>query len=116
MQLVKLGSYTPPTPTTYDLTISDIDSGDTGRGETGYMSRERVRAGMYKLSLGFTNITSNEVLAIKNAISTEEISVALFDGSKVSATMFVGDRTLKLKSIDDESNCYWDMSFNLIEF
>ena len=42
MQLVKLGSHVPPTPTKYSLEISDIDSEDTGRGETGYMSRERV--------------------------------------------------------------------------
>ena len=116
MQLVKFGSYVPPAPTKYSLDISDIDSEDTGRGETGYMSRERVRAGVYKLALAFTNISSEEVLAIKNAIATEEIDVELFDGSTVSVKMYSGNRTLELKSIDDESNCSWDMSFNLTEF
>lgn len=116
MELVKFGSYVPPTPTQYDLNIADIDSEDSGRGETGYMSRERVREGMYKLSLAFTNITSSEVLEIKNAISPAEFSVTLFDGSHVTVQMMSGDRTLKLKSIDEESNCFWDMSFNLIEF
>ena len=116
MQLVKLGSYSPPTPTKYSLEISDIDSEDTGRGETGYMSRERVRAGIYKLALGFTNITSDDVLAIKEAISGDEITVELFDGSTVSAQMYSGNRTLELKSVDDNSNCFWDMSFNLTEF
>ena len=116
MQLVKLGSYYPPTPTKYSLEISDIDSEDTGRGETGYMSRERVRAGIYKLALGFTNITSDDVLSIKEAISGEEITVELFDGSTVSAQMYSGNRTLELKSVDDNSNCFWDMSFNLTEF
>lgn len=116
MQLVKLGSYYPPTPTKYSLEISDIDSEDTGRGETGYMSRERVRASIYKLALGFTNITSDDVLAIKEAISGEEITVELFDGSTVSAQMYSGNRKLELKSVDDNSNCFWDMSFNLTEF
>lgn len=116
MQLVKLGAYTPPSPTKYSLEIMDIDSEDTGRGETGYMSRERVRAGMYKLALGFTNISSDEVLAIKNAIAPEEITVALFDGSTVTVKMFAGNRTLDLKAIDDMANCSWDMSFNLTEF
>ena len=116
MQLVKFGAYVPPTPTEYSLEISDIDSEDTGRGETGYMSRERVREGIYKLSLAFTNITSSEVLAIKNAISAEEISVELFDGSVETATMYSGNRTLKLKSIDDNSQCFWDMSFSLTEY
>lgn len=116
MKLVQLGSYTPPSPTKYSLEISDIDSEDTGRGETGVMSRERVRAGVYKLSLGFTNLTSEQVLAIKQAISPEEITVKFFDGSQVNANMYSGNRTLDLKSVDDESNCFWDMSFNLTEF
>ena len=80
------------------------------------MSRERVRAGIYKLALGFTNITSDDVLAIKEAISGEEITVELFDGSTVSAQMYSGNRKLELKSVDDNSNCFWDMSFNLTEF
>lgn len=116
MNLVKLGGYSPPAPTEYSLDIQDIDSADSGRGETGYMSRERVREGIYKLSLGFTNISSDDVLAIKQAISPSEISVELFDGEMVNAQMYSGNRTLKLKSIDDNSNCFWDMSFSLTEF
>lgn len=116
MNLVKFGAYTPPSPTEYSLDIMDIDSEDTGRGETGHMTRERVREGIYKLSLGFTNITSDDVLDIKEAISSAEIDVELFDGSTVSAKMFAGNRTLTLKSIDNNSNCFWDMKFNLTEF
>lgn len=116
MNLVKFNGYAPPAPTKYSLDIQDIDSEDSGRGETGYMTRERVREGIYKLSLGFTNITSDEVLAIKNAISSEEVMVTLFDGTSVDAKMYAGNRTLELKSIDDEANCYWDMSFNLTEY
>ena len=116
MQLVKLGTYTPPAPTKYSLDIQDIDSEDTGRGETGYMTRERVRAGIYKLALAFTNLTSDEVLAIKTALSPESVTVELFDGSTVTAQMYAGNRTLDLKSIDNDSNCFWDMSFSLTEF
>ena len=116
MKLIKFDGYTPPTPTEYSLDIQDIDSADSGRGETGHMSRERVREGVYKVSLTFTNISSDDVLARKQAISPSEISVELFDGNVVNAKMYVGDRTLKLKSIDDNSNCFWDMSFNLTEF
>lgn len=116
MKLVELGNYTPPSPTEYSLDIQDIDSSDTGRGETGYMVRERVREGIYKLSLGFTNLTSDEVLKIKEALSPESIRVTLFDGNEVTATMYSGNRALKLKSVDDESNCFWDMSFSLTEY
>lgn len=116
MNLVSFGGYVPPAPTTYSLDIQDIDSEDSGRGETGYMTRERVREGLYKLSLAFTNITSADVLGIKNVISSEEITVTLFDGQYVTVKMYVGNRKLDLKSIDDEANCYWDMSFNLTEY
>lgn len=116
MDLVQFGTYTPPAPTEYALEILDIDSDETGRGETGFMSRERVRAGIYKLALSFTNITSDDVLSIKEAIAPESVTVTLFDGGDVVAEMFVGNRTLKLKSIDDNANCFWDMSFNLTEF
>ena len=50
MQLIKFGNYTPPSPTEYEVEVQDIDSEDTGRGETGYMTRERVRAGIYKVT------------------------------------------------------------------
>lgn len=116
MRLVKIGSYIPPAPTEYSLDMQDIDSEDTGRGETGVMNRERVRAGIYKLALSFTNLSSDDVLNMKNALSPASISVELFDGSAVTAKMYVGNRTLKLKSIDDNSNCFWDMSFNLTEY
>lgn len=116
MKLIKFGSYVPPTPTEYDVEIQDIDSEDTGRGETGYMTRERVRAGIYKVSLGFTNITSDDVLKIKEAIEPEEVTVKLFDGETVTAKMYSGNRKLTLKSVDDKANCFWDMSFNMTEF
>lgn len=116
MELVSFGRYTPPTPTEYSLDIQDIDSADTGRGETGYMTRERVREGIYKLSLAFTNITSEDVLSIKQALSPEKVSVTLFDGEEVTVSMYAGNRALKLKSVDDEANCFWDMSFSLTEY
>ena len=116
MDLVVFGYYTPPAPTQYTLDIQDIDSEATGRSETGYMNRERVRAGIYKLALEFTNITSEDVLRIKEAIEPESFPVTLFDGQSVTVTMYAGNRTLKLKSIDSESNCFWDLSFSLTEY
>lgn len=117
MNLITIGSYTPAeNPTKYDVDIQDIDSSDTGRGETGYMNRERVRENVYKISLGFTNIPSDMVAALKEALAPDSISVTFFDGSSVTADMYVGNRTLKLKSVDDMCNCYWDMDFSLTQF
>lgn len=117
MKLISFGDYQPGVnPTEYSVTLQDIDSSDTGRGETGVMSRERVRAGIYKVTVTFKNISSDEVLNIKQAISPASVSVTLFDGDYVEADMFAGDRTLTLNSIDDNANCLWDMSFSMTEF
>ena len=115
MRLIGFGDYTPPSPTEYSVDMQDIDSADTGRGETGYMNRESVRANLYKIKVKFSNITSNDVLAIKRAIAPAQFNVSFFDGDTVTATMYVGDRTITLKSIDSNANCFWDMSFNLTE-
>ena len=115
MRLIGFGNYTPPAPTEYSVDMQDIDSADTGRGETGYMNRERVRANLYKIKVKFSNITSDDVLAIKRAIAPAQFNVSLFDGDTVTANMYAGDRTLTLKSIDSNANCFWDMSFNLTE-
>lgn len=116
MRLIKFGEYVPPAPTSYDLEVSDIDGPETGRGETGVMDRERVRAGVYKINVEFQNITSLEVLRIKESVAPEKITVEFFDGNTVSAQMYVGNRKVTLKSIDDESNCFWDVSFSLTEY
>ena len=115
MNLIKFGTYTPPTPTKFEIELSDIDSEGTGRGETGEMDRERVRADVYKVSVAFTNISSDDVSNIKEAISGEEFEVTLFDGSYVTIRAYSGNRTLSLKSVDDMSNAFWDMSFSLTE-
>ena len=115
MGLIKFGSYTPPTPTKYELELSDIDSSDTGRGETGVMNRERVRNDVYKVALTFTNVSSDDVLKIKEAISAEEFSVTLFDGDYIELKMYSGNRKIVLKSVDDNSNCFWDVDFSLTE-
>lgn len=116
MKLIQFGSYIPPTPTKYDVELSDIDSASTGRVETGLMNRERVRADVYKVSLAFTNLTSDDVLNIKNSIKEEKFDVGLFDGEWIEGLkMYAGNRKITLKSVDDMSNCFWDMSFNLTE-
>ena len=48
--------------------------------------------------------------------STFALTVTLFDGSDVKVQMYVGNRKIDLKSIDDDMNCFWDMSFNLTQY
>lgn len=48
MNLIKIGSYNTPPPVSYSVTASDLDSSESGRSESGYMSRERIRGGVKK--------------------------------------------------------------------
>ena len=52
MNLIKIGAFTPVCPSKYSVELSDMDGENSNRSETGYMNRDRVRAGIYKLKLG----------------------------------------------------------------
>ena len=86
MTLVKFGEDTPPTPTKYEVEIQDIDGEGTGRGETGYMDRERVRAGVYKLSLEFSSDIIYDIDLIKNSVDSNSSKWEDFFGHKIGVT------------------------------
>ncbi|MEG1298304.1 MAG: DUF6711 family protein [Anaerovoracaceae bacterium] len=115
MKLLKLDGYACPSPTKYDVTLQSIDSDSTGRNEKGIMSREMVRAGVYKIQADWTNLTSAQTAAILSRAAKESISVAFEFGGTKTAKMYAGDRELQLKSVDG-NNCVWDLGFSLVEF
>lgn len=115
MDLIKIGAFTPACPSKYSVELSDMDGENSNRSETGYMNRDRVRAGIYKLKLGWTNLTTKETNALLNAVSPESVTITFFFGGNVSAEMYVGNRTIDMKSNNDDGNCYWDVSFNMTE-
>ena len=115
MSLIKFGNYTPTEePSTYSVTISDLDSDGSGRSETGVMTRKRIRAGLYKISVGWTNIDDTLRSAILSAISGSFFSVTFDDGSEVTQQMYVSDRSNELKYTDASGTRYWDVSFDLV--
>ena len=115
MSLIKFGNYTPTEePTTYSVTLSDLDSDGSGRSETGVMTRKRIRAGLYKISVGWTNIDDTLRNAILNAIAAAFFSVTFNDGREKTEQMYVSDRTQELKYTDASGARYWDVSFDLV--
>ena len=117
MELIRIGGVKLPSPTKYDLKLSDIDAASSGRGETGYMTRDRVRQNVASIDVGWTMITTEELNTIKSTIENAEFSVTFFVGGSVgyaSANMYVGDRTIKLKTLANDEE-HWDVSFSLIE-
>lgn len=117
MNIISFNGYVPnhENITEYTVNLSDLDGEGAGRSETGYMNRDRIRAGLYKIQLGTTNLKDKDVTDILAAISPESVPTSFYFGRQVNANMYSGDRNLSLKSIDSDGTCYWDVSFNLVE-
>lgn len=120
MNLIKIGGYTTPPPVSYSVTASDLDSTESGRSESGYMSRERIRGGVKKINASW-RVSTDELLALTSAISSPSFSVTFFFPTTgyyaENITMYAGDRTLNLVTdIDGESAAQWEFSVNFIEY
>lgn len=120
MNLIKIGGYTAPPPVSYSVTSSDLDSTESGRSESGYMSRERIRGGVKKINTSW-RVSTDELLALTSAISAPSFSVTFFFPTTgyyaENVTMYAGDRTLNLiTNIDGASAAQWEFSVNFIEY
>lgn len=115
MDLIIINGVVLPSPTAYDVELSDVDSPDSGRMETGVMNRDRVRGDVAKIQLGFTALSTKELTTIVTAIQPEEFAVTFFYGTVKTASMYSGNKQLSLKSVSGE-DCTWNLSFNLVEF
>ena len=110
-----------PLPTKYDVGISDLDSSDTFRNENGVLTRNRVRQGVTKISVGFT-VRGSQTASILKLLEPAEVSVTYFDPrTSVTRTIqaYVGDRSCTLKLYLPEmtiENMLWDISFSLVEY
>ena len=120
MNLIKIGSYNTPPPVSYSVTASDLDSSESGRSESGYMSRERIRGGVKKLNATW-RVTTDELLELTSAISAPALNVTFFFPANgyyaENVTMYAGDRSLNLiTNIDGENAAQWDFSVNFIKY
>ena len=112
MDLIKLNDYTPPAPSTYDIEYADIN-GEKEQVEDGTTYIEQVRADVPTIKVGWTNLSKDEVTAITDEVSDAVVSVTYFYGTAKTEDMTTSARSLKLKSIDNSGNTYWDLSFTL---
>lgn len=100
----------------YSVSLSDLDSENTNRGEDGVMFRERIRAGVYKVAYQ-AQVETSELEQILSLISSDKFTVSFYFGRMVTATMYAGDKSINLVSCDlEKDTSYWSVSFNLIEF
>lgn len=115
MALLRINGTELPAPTDYSVQYSDIDSSDTGRSENGVLLRNRIRAGVAKISVSWKMLSQSETDTVLHAVSGESFSVEYYGGDS-AATMYAGDKSLQLVSIDTNNTAWYSVSVNLIEF
>ena len=112
MDIIILGVYTPPAPTTYDISFSDVKGEESGL-EDGTTYLEQVRADVPEIKVGWTNLTQSQATDITTIMANDIVTVQYFYGTMHTAKMRKSSRSLKLKFIDDNGNTYWNLDFTL---
>lgn len=118
MDIISINSIKLPTPLSggYSVSLSDLDSENTNRGEDGIMFRERIRAGIYKITYQ-AQVTTEQLEAIIAAIEADKLSVTFYFGKLVTAEMYAGDKSINLLAKDSvHDSDRWEIGFNLIQF
>lgn len=119
--LLTIGGVAMPAPATYEVKLSDADSSNSTRNAKAQLRRDRIRAGIYALTVGYQNIKKTDLKTITTAIAPDKISVTFYDATKSNFTtrdMYVGDRTAKLSLFANKADgeTRWDLNFSLIEY
>lgn len=120
MAFITIASTALPNPSEYSVARYDLDSDTTMRSESGMLQRDRVRAGIYKITVKF-RVTGSVLKTITDAIAGVSFQCTFFDpttSSSPTKTMYAGDRTGTLVvSLDGViATSEWDLEVALIEF
>ena len=118
MAMITIDGVDLPSPSSFKIPRSDLDSGDTGRNELGVLQRDRIRQGIYKIELEWKGINSSELHLIESAIEPAEVNVTFPTPTGMATKkMYAGDRNVEMIMYDDNfDKIRWNISFNLIEY
>lgn len=115
MALLQIDGVDMPAPSVFKIPRFDLDSGDTNRNEEGYLQRDRIRQGIFKIELEWKGITSAQLNTIETAIAPASVQVTFPTATGMQTkTMYVGDRMVEMVKYQPETR--WNISFNLIEY
>lgn len=104
-----------PTPTKCPITEYDMDSAESGRAESGYMHRERIRESLLDLKPQWDNLTAAEANLIRDAITPAEFEVTVrFLGTTYTRTMYAGDRNWEPVYVNGSE--HWTLSTHFTEY
>lgn len=119
MALLKSNGIDLPTPTTYKVTRSDLDSDTTTRNSEGYLLRDRVRDGVYRIDVSWTGLKHSDYMTVANALAPAKVTIEFFDpdtATTKTAQMYAGDRSAELVKLANGLDSRWSLSCSLIEY
>lgn len=93
MDFLKINGVPMPTPAECTIDEYDLDAPSSGRPESGYMHRDRVRHDVMRLQLEWKDLTAAQAALLRAALAPTSVAVEiyLFDGV-VARMMYAGDR------------------------
>lgn len=117
MAIITIDGVDLPAPSSFKIQQSDLDSSDTNRNEEGYLQRDRIRQGIYKLELEWKGITNAQLAIILNTIKPASVAVKFpTENGLVTKTMYVGNRNIEVARYKGTNDIRWNLSFNLTEY
>ncbi|MGF7059293.1 DUF6711 family protein [Brassicibacter mesophilus] len=116
MAILNIDGVDLPAPSSMKIPQSDLDSSDTNRNELGFLQRDRIRQGIYKIELEWKAITDTKLNTILDAVEPASIQVTFpFSKGFLTKTMYAGDRNIEI-ALYRENDIRWNISFSLTEY
>ena len=117
MTYLKFDGTDLPLPTSYEVTMSDVEADSGGETEAGTTQRDMVRLGVVSIAVTF-QVTQKWLRLLTGFKQREKISVDYFDtetGEMKRTEMYVKGFRSKLEK-DTSYKGLWTVSFTLKEY
>jgi hypothetical protein len=118
-EFMRMSGYTFPAPTEYVVDYEDIDSEKSTRNEAAYLDRDRLRAEVTKIRVGW-KVTTAELTDIASHLRPETITLTFWNATTAryeTKTMYCSRKSAELLRNDDDPTAgqYWHYTANITE-
>ena len=114
--MFKINDTEMPNPKSMEVAIMDIDN-ETNRDANGNMHRDRIGV-KRKITMEWPPLETSKIQILLNAVSSVFFNVTFLDpmsGGYITKTMYVGDRTDPVYSLNNNLITWNGLKMNFIE-